>query len=473
MVTSSVTSSIVSSLGGGSGIDMAALAANLATAQFAARIDRNASQADTIDRQISAASTLKSQLLQLSSAVGERVRTGDLATQPQIANGAVAAVSRGAVSGTGSYALEVSALAAAQVLSGPAYASAAAPTGSGTLTLRFGTIAGGALSEDPGHAPVTITIPTGAKLSDVAAAINAAGAGVSAYVLNGSDGAHLMLKSQQGGANAFQLEASETVGEEGLAALAWTPAAAPARLLTAATSAAFKLDGLDMTSASNTIADLVPGLSLTLTGTNVAAPTTIRFSDPSASVSAFMNDLTSALNELMSELNKDVDPLSGDLARDDGARALRRSLSQFAGATVMPSALPGVPSTLADLGLATNRDGTFRLDPARLTATLKASPAGVAAMLTNGIYGVFASLDKLSRTVTAASNPGSLSGSLARLSARKTKLASEKLDLADAQEKLRAQMITRFAGTDTRVGASRATLSFLRNQIDAWNNSNR
>ena len=452
---------------------MAALAANLATAQFAARIDRNSSQADTNDRQISAASTLKSQLLQLSNAVGERVRTGDLATQPQIANGAVAAVSRGAVSGTGTYTLEVSALAAAQVLSGPAYASAATPTGSGTLTLRFGTIAGGALSADPGHAPVAITIPTGAKLSDVAAAINAANAGVSAYVLNGSDGAHLMLKGQQGAANAFQLEASETPGEEGLAALAWTPAAAPARLLTAAASAAFKLDGLEMTSASNTIADLVPGLSLTLTGTNVAAPTTIRFSDPSASVSAFMNDLTSALNELMSELNKDVDPLSGDLARDDGARALRRSLAQFAGATVMPSALPGVPRTLADLGLATNRDGTFRLDPARLTATLKASPAGVAAMLTNGIYGVFASLDRLSRTVTAASNPGSLSGSLARLSARKTKLASEKLDLADAQEKLRAQMITRFAGTDTRVGASRATLSFLRNQIDAWSNSNR
>ena len=36
-----------------------------------------------------------------------------------------------------------------------------------------------------------------------------------------------------------------------------------------------------------------------------------------------------------------------------------------------------------------------------------------------------------------------------------------------------AQMVTRFAGTDSRVGASRATLSFLKNQIDAWNNSNR
>ncbi len=472
MVTSSVTSTIVSSLGGGSGIDMAALAQGLATAQFATRIDRNSAQADTVDKQISAASTLKAQLLQLSSAVGDRVRTGDLAALPQIANGAVAAVSRGSVSGSGSYTLEVSALAAAQVLSGPAYASAAAPTGAGTLTLRFGTIAAGLLTEDPAHPPVAITVPSGAKLSDVAAAINAANAGVSAYILNGSDGAHLMLKGPQGAANAFQLEANETPGEEGLAALAWTPAAAPERLLGSAASAAFKLDGLPMTSASNTITDLVPGLSLTLTGTNMAAPTTLRFSDPSSQVTSFMNDLTSALNELVSELNKDVDPLSGDLARDDGARALRRSLAQFAGTTVMPGAAAGLPRTLADLGLATNRDGTFRLDTTRLGATLKASPAGVSAMLTNGIYGIYASLDKLGRSVTAASNPGSLSGSLARLSARKTTLAAEKLKLADAQEKLRTQMITRFAGTDSRVGASRATLSFLQNQIAAWNNSN-
>lgn len=471
MVTSSVTSTIVSSLGGGSGIDMAALAQGLATAQFATRIDRNSAQADTVDKQISAASTLKAQLLQLSSAVGERVRTGDLAALPQIANGAVAAVSRGSVSGSGSYSLEVSALAAAQVLSGPAYLSAAAPTGSGTLTLRFGTIAGGVLSEDPGHAPVIVTVASGAKLSDVAAAINAANAGVSAYVLNGSDGAHLMLKGPQGVANAFQLEASETLGDEGLAALAWTPAAAPERLLAAAASAAFKLDGLALTSASNSITDLVPGLSLTLTGTNVAAPTTLRFSDPSSQVTTFMNDLTSALNELVSELNKDVDPLSGDLARDDGARTLRRSLGQFAGITVMPGAAPGLPRTLADLGLATNRDGTFRLDTTRLGATLKASPVGVSAMLTNGIYGVYASLDKLGRSVTAASNPGSLSGSLTRLSTRKTALAAEKLKLADAQEKLRTQMIARFAGTDSRVGAARATLSFLQNQIAAWNNS--
>jgi flagellar hook-associated protein 2 len=56
-----------------------------------------------------------------------------------------------------------------------------------------------------------------------------------------------------------------------------------------------------------------------------------------------------------------------------------------------------------------------------------------------------------------------------RLTDQKTKLATEKTDLAAAQEKLRSQLVTRFAGTDSRVGASRATLSFLQNQIAAWN----
>ncbi|WP_309622756.1 flagellar filament capping protein FliD [Novosphingobium sp.] len=470
MPTTSVTSSIVQTLGGGSGIDMAALAESLATAQFAAKIDRNTFKAESVDRQITAASTIKNMIQQLALGVGERVRTGDLSSQPQIANGAVAAVSRGAATGSGSYTLEVTGLAASQVLSSPAIAAPTGPVGSGSLTLRFGTVSGAAFSEDTAHAAVAITIASGATLADVAGAINAAGAGVTAYILNGSDGAHLMLKGSSGAANGFVIEAAETPGEEGLAALAWTPAGDPARCLANAASAQFKLDGLAMTSASNTISNIAPGLTLTLTGTNVNAPTTIRFGDPAAAVTTFMNDLTAALNELAGELGKDADPLSGDLARDPGTRALRRAQAQLAGSTVMPNAAAGAPRTLADLGLATNRDGTFRLDSTRLAATLGSSPPGVTAMLTNGIHGVFATIDKLGRTVSSISDPGTLGGSLARLNAQKLKLATEKTDLAEAQEKLRAQFITRFAATDSRVGAARATLSFLKNQIAAWNN---
>lgn len=469
MPSTSATSSIIASLGAGSGIDFAGLAQNLAAAQFAPRIDRNTARAESVDRQISAASTLKSSLLQLTSSIGERVRSGDLASLPLIGNSAVASVSRGTLSGRGSYSLEVSQLAANQVLSSPPFTATSALTGSGSLTFRFGTVSGSSFAEDPGQSPATVTIPSGATLVDVASAINAAGIGLSAYVATGTSGAHLMLKGKEGAANGFTIAATETAGDEGLAALDWTPASAPARLTSTARDAEFKLDGLAMTKPANTIADLVPGLNLTLTATNVGAPTTIRFSDPGAAVSGFMNDLVSALNELAGELNSQTDPQSGDLARDDGVRAMRRALSQLAGSIIMPGAPGGDPTTLADLGLATNRDGTFRLDPARLTATQKAAPEGVAAMFTTGLFGVFASFDKLSRRLTAASDPGTLAGSLARLSAQKKDLSAEATKLAEAQEKVRARLALQFSGTEGRVTSSKSTLSFLQNQIDAWN----
>ncbi len=467
--TTSATSSIIASLGAGSGIDFAGLAQNLAAASFAPRIDRNTVRAETVDRQISAASTLKSSLLQLSTSIGDRVRAGDLSSQPLIGNAAVATVSRGTLSGRGSYSLEVTRLAASQVLSSPAFASPSAPTGSGTLTFTFGTVSGSSFAADPGQSPATVTVPSGASLADVAAAINAASIGLNAYVASGTGGAHLMLKGKEGAASGFTITANETVGDEGLAALDWIPASAPDRLTATAVDAAFKLDGLAMTRSSNAITDLVPGLNLTLTGTNSGTPTTIRFSDPGAAVSTFMSDLVSALNELAGELNSQTDPQSGDLARDDGARAMRRSLSQLASTVVMPGAIGGDPTTLADLGLATNRDGTFRLDSARLTATQKASPDGVAAMFTTGLFGVYASFDKLGRRLTAATDPGTLAGSLTRLNAQKRSLAEEAGKLAEAQEKLRARLSVQFSGTEGRVTRSKSTLSFLQNQIDAWN----
>lgn len=471
MTTTSATSQIVSALGGGSGIDMAGLAKSLAEAQFAGRIDRISTQSQTLDRQISAASTLKSQVLQLASSVGDRVRNGDLSAQPSIANGAVASVSRGTASGKGTYSLEVLALAKGQTLTSPAYAASTAPVGAGTLTLKFGTISGAGFTEDTAQAPVTLTIASGTTLSQLAAQINGANAGVSAYVANGADGAHLMLKGKDGASNGFVLEATEVAGEEGLAQVAWAPGQVGDRLLGTAQNASFKLDGLSMSSTANTLTDVVPGLNLTLTGTNSGAPTTISFSDPAAGVTTFMQDLTSALNELATELNKQVDAKTGELSRDSGARALRAELSRLAGSVVIPGAADGAPATLADLGLATNRDGTFRLDTNRLNASMKASPEGVAAMFTTGLFGVYATLDRLSRNTTATTNPGSLGGSISRYSSRKTQLTDDQTKLADKQEALRARLSTQFAGVDSRVSASRSTLSFLQNQIDAWNNA--
>lgn len=471
--TSSATSSLVSALGGGSGVDMGALAANLAVAQFAGKTDRLTAKSDTLDKQISTASTLKSALLTLSTSLGDRVRTGDLSPQPQVANSGVASATlSGSARPSGSYALEVTKLAKSQTLASGSFASGSTVVGSGTLTIRFGTVGAGTFTADSGHAAVDIAIPAGATLDQTAAAINAAKTGVTAYVANTTEGAKLVLKGAEGAANGFILEASEDPLDPGLSALAWQPDTGDAaRLLAGSADAEFKIDGLPMSSKSNTITNAVPGVNLSLTGTNTGVPTLISFSDSSSAITATMQDLVSVLNEIASALNTATEPLTGELARDSGAQALKRTLSGLGTTVVMPNVAAGLPRTFGDLGISIQRDGTFKLDTARLAATLKANPQAAGDMFTNGLYGVYATVDGIVRKATAATDPGSLGGSIVRYQAQKKTATEDLSKLAEKQETLRSQLVTRFAAADTRIGVSKSTLTFLQNQIAAWNKS--
>ena len=466
------STSLVTALGAGSGIDMTELATNLANAQFQLRSERLTSKGEALERQISSASSIKNSLSLLASALGDRVRNGDLASVPSVANSAVATASSPAgTSGGGSYALEVLSLASAQTLASGAFANATDTVGAGQLTLRFGQVSGSGFTEDTGQAAVTIDIASGSSLSDIAAAINGADTGVSAYVAQTDAGSQLVLKGAQGEQNGFILEATETVGEEGLAALAWNPSAGgdPARLKAQASDARFELDGLARSSASNSTGEIAPGLQLELKATNIGNPTTIGFSDPSTSITEAMADLVSALNEVAGELAAATDPLTGDLARDGGARALQRAFSGLAGEVVMPNAAETAPRTLADLGLVTERDGTFRLDSERLQATLARDPEGAAAMFTTGLYGVYATIDSISRAASTTGNPGSLAGSIARFEEQSRAVSEDQGELAERQEVLRASLVSRFAKADARISASQATLSFLQAQVDVWN----
>lgn len=468
--SSSATAQLLTTLGAGSGISTATLAEQLSTAQFASRIDQLTAKNDKLTTKISAASTLKSMISSLATSMGDRVRTGDLAVSPTIANSAVATVTKGAATGSGTSTLEVTQLAKGQTLTTPNVSPATATVGSGTLTLRFGTISGTSFTADASRAQVDITVAAGATLTDVASAINAKGSGVTAYVATSSTGAQLVLKGPDGAANGFVLEASESASDPGLSNLAWQPSTGSAsRLKSAASDAAYTLDGVARTSTSNTITDAAPGLSLKLTGTNTGSPTTIGFSDPSSAITTAMGDLVSALNEIVSELNTDTNPTSGTLTNDPGARTFRRALTGLSSTVVMPNAATGAPKTLGDIGLSTNRDGTFTLDTTKLSKVLASNPSAVSGMFTNGLYGVYATIDKISRAATSATDPNSLGGSIATMTTQQTSISTQKSDLATKQETLRSQLVTRFAKLDTRLSDSKSTLSFLTAQIDAWN----
>ncbi|VWX53073.1 flagellar filament capping protein FliD [Novosphingobium sp. 9U] len=475
--STSATQSLVSQLGAGSGIDMAALATNLATAQFASKVDRLSAKSDTLTAQISSASNMKAMLLNFSTSVGDLVRTGNLSPQPQFSGASVAS---GTLSGTrtpsGSYSLEVTQLAKSQTLASAAYTSPTAATdvvGAGTLRLRFGTISGSSFAEDAGHAAVDVAIAPGATLNDVANAINAKKTGVTAYVAQTGAGAQLVFKGQEGAANGFVIEASEDSANPGLSKLAWDPSATTGQLVATAGDASFKVDGLARTSKSNTVSEAIPGVTLKLTAVSTGTPpvpTNVTFTDTSAALSTTMTDLTGALNEIASALNAATDPTSGDLRADSGARALKKTFSKLAGTTVMPNAT-GAAKTLADLGLSTQRDGTFVLDTNRLKATLAKDPDGVASMFTTGLYGVYATVDKLYRNATAASDPGSLGGSITRFTKQLGQVKEDQTTVAAKQETLRANLTARFAVSDSRISASQSTLSFIQNQIAAWNKS--
>lgn len=460
----------MSALGGGSGIDFGQLATELSVAQFAARKDRLTVKSDTLNARVSAASNIKSMLLNLDTSLGTMVRSGELARTPVIANSAVATASLTGTSRTsGTFSLEVTRLASAQRLASSAFGASTDTVGSGTLTLRFGTVSGATFTEDTGHAAVDITIAAGATLDDVASAINARNAGVTAFVANTVDGAQLVLRGQEGATNGFVLEAAEDPADPGLSSLAWNPSSTTGQLLSSAQDAAFKVDGLSMTAKSNTVSDAIPGVKLNLTATNTGSPTTVSFKDPADVIASSMRDFTDALNQIMGELNQ-ATAIGGDLANDSGARGLKRSLAQLAGTIIMPDAT-GMARTLADLGLKTQRDGTFAFDTDRFKATMAADQDGVVAMFTNGIDGVFATFDKIFRDATSITDPGSLGSSITRYNNQLKEITEEQTELTDKQEDLRAQLVSRFAVTNSRISSSQSTLTFLQNQIKTWNNS--
>jgi flagellar hook-associated protein 2 len=280
----------------------------------------------------------------------------------------------------------------------------------------------------------------------------------------------VVIKGRDGAANGFVLEPvsaspAPTATPGDLSYLAWSPASDSGQLRSGARDAVFRLDTVEMRSATNRVSGLPEGITLDLTATNIGAPTTIGFSQNSAAIQSVMADFTAALNDVVAQLNGGEE---GDTAllSDPGARELRRDLAQLTNAIVMPGAAAGEPRTLADLGLSLTREGTFRLDTARLNQTLADNPQAAAAMFTTGVRGVFATVDNLARDNTAVRDPGSLGGSVTRLQAQIERNDERLSRVAEQQAALRDRLTRDFTRTQTNIAASQSTLDFIRRQFE-------
>ncbi|PKP95524.1 MAG: flagellar hook protein, partial [Alphaproteobacteria bacterium HGW-Alphaproteobacteria-15] len=142
-------SSIIAALGAGSGIDFGSLANDISEASFAVQRGTLEARRTTLEARISAAAQLRGSVTSLASALGDRIRNGDLAPRAALGNPAVAQVSvPTGLSPRGNFSLEVTQLAQPQTLVSKSYASRDALVGEGTLTIRFGTVAGAGFTAD-------------------------------------------------------------------------------------------------------------------------------------------------------------------------------------------------------------------------------------------------------------------------------------------------------------------------------------
>ena len=468
-----MTESIAVTLGAGSGIDTRALVNSLVEAQFRAKSQSLTARRETLTAQISALSQLRSGLTGFSTALTNLVAGGTLSTQPVSADPEVLGVGLlpGASLAGLSASVEVRALAAAQVVTAASVADRTAAFGKGTLTITLGTMDWSGMmptgfTPKAGASPVTVTIGDGQNsLSGIADAINAARAGVTATVITDASGARLSIKGPTGADQAFTVDAAEDPAAPGLARLAFSPASPTLSVNRRSEDAVLALDGVEVRRASNSVADLLPGVRLDLKRAAVGQSIAITTTPPTAALAQAVNDIVSTYNELLGVAKEGTNGTSGVLRSDQGVKDMLRMLGRLTGQDLNPSGAAGEPRTLAELGVATNRDGTLSVNTATLQAALAARPEAVERMVRVG-FG--AALRQVSLDLTAPG--GALQSSQNGYTRVQSAIARDLEKIALDTETLRERLTRQYAGMDARVSAYKATQSFLDQQIQSWTN---
>lgn len=478
-VTASAAQSLFTSLSSGSGVDTASLVTSLVQAQFAAKTDALTKQSDSITAQISGASTLMSTVSQFATALKGLATGGTLQTQPVSSNASVltaTALSGAKLSGLSS-SISVAQLATGQVArTTTAVDTRTTALGSGTLTLTLGTATydstGTAMTDFVAGTgkPVAITIdPAATSLDGIAASINAKNAGVTASVVTDANGgAYLSLKGPSGAAQAFTLQATDDPSGK-LAQLDVGVGAAGTALTAGAQNARLTVDGVTVERASNAIDDLISGVKLQLTGTSGSA-VSLTSSTPTDALKGAITDFVDTYNEVLKTINAQIDPKTGPLRSDTAAQSLARSLRGLTTTTLLKNVTAGTPTTLGEIGIKTNRDGTLSVDDTTVARALSTAPDAVQAIFsfsTSSTDGLTAALNSIS--LNTGSTLFGLGASTKRYNDQASAVAKAQDDIATQSDAMNTRLTQQFASMNAKVAAYKSTQSFLKNQIDAWN----
>ena len=327
-------------------------------------------------------------------------------------------------------------------------------TGSqGTLTVTFGDPPAVGTSK---LSVVHTTSPT-ATLGDLATALSAAGGPATAQVLDLGAGAGtdpparlVLTATQTGTAGALTVNLSGFSGLDNSMLSDLRPAG----------DARIHIGSLTAVRSSNTITDLLPGVTLNLAKAAPGTDVTVTVGTDADAVVTKVKGLVDALNGVRSTLTRytsyDADKkAAGVLLSDPDARSLTSSLGSTTGA-LLPA---GAYRTLSQLGVSIQRDGTYLLDESKLRDALGADQSSVATAMT-ALAGPIAAWAKSSDGVTGVASRAKASA-VAQSKDYGTQIEEYQTVLDQREARLRAQ----FSTMETTLAQLRDQSNWLAGQI--------
>lgn len=467
----------ISSPGIGSGLDVNSIVSQLVSIEKQP-LQTLQTKANTLQTQLSLYSIIKSQVSALGDAA-TALATNDAwavykATSSNTA--AVTVTASGTASAT-SFSLEVTQLARAQTT---ASRNVTAGSGlgiagdTGTLTIELGSWGSGSFVGAGGA--VAVSVNGNDSLATIASKINTANAGVTATVLSSGGQERLVFRSNTTGAAAgFQITSAGFAGLDSLSLTSLTnPTGSTAgmELGQSGLDATAKLNGVAITSATNTLTNVVPGLTMKLSQLTTAPVEVLVEQDQESlqkKIQTFA-DAFSNLNKTLADATRYVPGgKSGALQGDSTTVGIQSVLSSVMGSSSTGSS----HSWLSEVGLERQADGSLKLNTAKLTTAMadmpnlqklfttdngNATTNGFGLKVRDFARGLIAS----DGTVTTKSS--AISGSITRNSDEQTKVNER---AARVETQLRKQ----YSDLDARLAQLQGLGSYVTAQLAQWNKS--
>ena len=469
-------STSIQSLGVGSGLDLNTLLTQLRTAENAP-LAALQTRADKESARFTGYGTLKNALDTVSSAAANLGKSETFNAVKTSVTGetftATAKAGSGAIAGN--YAISVQNLAQAQVLSsgGVADRKAQLGGGEGMIDITF------TLDNDETH---TLSVDAAkSSLEDIVKAINAdSKLGVSATLMDdGSDTPHrLMISADQTGtensvASISVNAAAGSSAEVGnlQSVLSYNTPAVTDGLneIVEAKNANITINGIAVTSQTNTLENSIEGVTLTLTkqAAEGSQPDTLRLTRDDTATTTAVKNFVNAYNALQSTITAltsyDIDAQKG--AALTGDSLARRAQSQVRAAF---SGLAENGITLSSIGITTDsKTGNLQLDETKFTEALKTNRAEIEQL--------FSKDTGLSKRVTSAVEVFTKSDGLIKTSQNGIERTLKLLEgqYENMQERINQKMETyrlQFVQLDTFMAQMNSTSSYLNTQLSMLEN---